>query len=132
MSPPIAGGGRYNRKLNKLAAESEDNCRKQAWVLKNSSQEIRQNKIASGCSINDFLGSPRHFLSPNFRCFEGKATFSTATGHYTHNPTQPDFVCLLISSRVRVSAFSRSMSSSLSRPSVESTTAEMWSDSAMM
>jgi hypothetical protein len=54
--------------------------------LKNSSQEIRQNKIAAGCSINDFLGSPRHFPSPNFRCFEGKASFSTPTGNFTHDP----------------------------------------------
>jgi len=37
------------------------------WLLKNSSQEIRENKVASGCSINDFLGSPGHFPSPNFR-----------------------------------------------------------------
>jgi hypothetical protein len=37
------------------------------WVLKNSAQEIRENKVASRCSINDFLGSPRHFPSPNFR-----------------------------------------------------------------
>src|SRR6266851_3610348 len=42
-----------------------------------------QKKIASGCPINDFLCSARHFLSPNFGCFSRKATCSTPTGDFT-------------------------------------------------
>ena len=35
---------------------------------------------------NDFLGSPRHFLSPEFALIFGNPSFSTVTGDYTHNP----------------------------------------------
>ena len=39
-------------------------------------------------AVNDFLGSPRHFLSPDFRRFEGKASFSTATSVDNNRPVQ--------------------------------------------
>jgi len=35
--------------------------------------------IAPGCPTSDFLGLPRHFLSPNLEPFGRKASFSTAT-----------------------------------------------------
>src|ERR1019366_7552863 len=35
--------------------------------------------FALGSPANDFLGFPRHFLSPKFRPFSGKRSFSTAT-----------------------------------------------------
>jgi hypothetical protein len=37
---------------------------KRLWLLKTLFHEIRKNKIASGSPTIDFLGSPRHFLSP--------------------------------------------------------------------
>jgi hypothetical protein len=35
--------------------------------------------MAVGKSTNDFAQPPRHFLSPDFRLFSGKPTFSTGT-----------------------------------------------------
>ncbi|MGA8144654.1 MAG: hypothetical protein WB987_12255, partial [Candidatus Acidiferrales bacterium] len=46
---------------------------------------ICKNWIASGSSTNDFSQSPGHFLSPDFRLFSGKPTFSTATPLRTSN-----------------------------------------------
>jgi hypothetical protein len=43
--------------------------RNRLWVLKNSSREIRENKIVSGCPTNDLLSFPRHFLSPKSLLF---------------------------------------------------------------
>jgi hypothetical protein len=49
-------------------------------------KKFAKNKIASGCPTNDFLDFPRHFLSPKFRLFWRKWSFSTATGDSTQNP----------------------------------------------
>jgi hypothetical protein len=37
------------------------------------------NCVASGCPPNDFLGSPKHFLSPKITPFLWISTFSTPT-----------------------------------------------------
>jgi hypothetical protein len=37
--------------------------------------KFAKNKIASGSPTIDFLGSPRHFLSPKFRLFGTKSEF---------------------------------------------------------
>jgi hypothetical protein len=45
-------------------------CCKIAWLLKNSFHEIRRNKVASGCPINDVPIFLDIFYPPIFRCFE--------------------------------------------------------------
>jgi hypothetical protein len=45
-------------------------CCKIARLLKNSFHEIRRNKVASGCPINDVPIFLDIFYPPNFRCFE--------------------------------------------------------------
>jgi hypothetical protein len=47
--------------------------------LKTRFREIWQKRNASGCPTNDFLGSHRHFLSPEFALIFGNPSFSTAT-----------------------------------------------------
>src|SRR6266849_6761925 len=76
-------------------------------------QEICQKRNASGCPTNDFLGSHRHFLSPEFALIFGNPSFSTATGDYTQNRVPAsnflDAVRLLIRSWVgRVPAVAES------------------------
>jgi hypothetical protein len=56
--------------------------RRGCW--KTHSRENRRNKIASGCAINDLLGSLRHFPSPKFALISEIPSFSTATGVCTN------------------------------------------------
>ena len=48
-------------------------------VEKTHSPENGRKNFALGSPTNDFLGFPRHFLSPKFRLFWRKRSFSTAT-----------------------------------------------------
>ena len=46
------------------------------WLLKNSlTRKCPKKNVAIGCPTNDFLGFPRHFLSPNFRGFDENGVF---------------------------------------------------------
>jgi hypothetical protein len=47
--------------------------------LKNSLTSIWQKLLRVRKLYKRFSQSPRHFLSPDFRLFSGKPTFSTAT-----------------------------------------------------
>ena len=73
---------RHSRKLARFQISVEN----KEWLLKNSLLRNRKNRIASGSSISDFSQSPGHFLSPHFRLFSEKPTFSTATRIYQQLP----------------------------------------------
>ena len=44
-----------------------------------------ERKLVEEVRMHDFLGSPRHFLSPEFALIFGNPSFSTATGDFTHD-----------------------------------------------
>jgi hypothetical protein len=54
-------------------------------VEKHRLPEVGQNRIRSGCSIDDLLGFWIHFSSPILGRFSLESGFSTATGDFTQN-----------------------------------------------
>jgi hypothetical protein len=71
---------RYSRRLllqNRVAVE------------KLPPERIRRNKIASGRAINDSLGSPGHFLSPNLAVFQQPQAITPTIPTPTHSLLGP-------------------------------------------
>src|SRR6266849_2629126 len=81
----VVGWACSNVSPNRSLLHQDSRC-KQAWLLKNSLQEIRRKYIASGCPINDLRRVAWTFSMPSFGMFSENATPSTVTGDFTHNP----------------------------------------------
>jgi hypothetical protein len=82
---PISGDYIRCLKFKLLLAINRDHAhrrgfeRKHLWLLKNSSRNIRKNKIASGCVISDLLGSQGIFYPEKLAVSDETRVFNNHT-----------------------------------------------------